>query len=394
MLLIFTANPVVLRESSLNLEVEMKPSKKSSPRRQGKRTNRERKKGITNKICQLRNILQKVISLNKHIAIFTHDNPDPDALGSAFSLSSAIRRMGGECIIFHGGEISHPQTMAIVNLLGINVIRMEEFQADDFGLIIFVDVTSSGQKNLRSTEVKPDVVFDHHDDRPDESVQFFDIREVGATATILLDYLKGLGLELDVEDPESCRIATAIFWAIKTDTKDLTDGSARPPDFEALHILHPFMDGELNKKINEYPRPDYSYEYEAIAEKNGQTQGSMRVIGLGHVAPRRRDVIAYIAEHESPREGTMTVVVFAIIGGSHLHVVIRTKDDKFQKNLFLSSLFGDKNSGGKHGPAGGTAVHLGFLALEEDAKPEEREEQWKLVSMLTVRRSFEFAAGD
>jgi D-arabinose 1-dehydrogenase-like Zn-dependent alcohol dehydrogenase len=69
-------------------------------------------------------LLGKVIeSCNKKLGIFTHDNPDPDAISSAFALKEIAKHYGVEADILYFGEIMHQENRSMVNLLEIPLLK-------------------------------------------------------------------------------------------------------------------------------------------------------------------------------------------------------------------------------------------------------------------------------
>src|SRR4051812_5524902 len=77
----------------------------------------------------------------KRAAIFTHRSPDPDALGSAMALTWFLNKQfpDVEVVSFYSGSISHPQNMAMMNLLETGMRPVEEFDPKLFEFLILVD---------------------------------------------------------------------------------------------------------------------------------------------------------------------------------------------------------------------------------------------------------------
>ena len=66
-------------------------------------------------------------------------------------------------------------------------------------------------------ETPIDVVIDHHPPRAPVEARFVDLRsEVGATCTLMTDYLRQLGV-----DPAG-DLATGLLYGLRTDTKDFS----------------------------------------------------------------------------------------------------------------------------------------------------------------------------
>ncbi len=60
----------------------------------------------------------------KHIIVL-QDFPDPDAISSAFAHQLISAAFDIECDIVYSGKVSHQQNVALVKLLGIDLIRFD-----------------------------------------------------------------------------------------------------------------------------------------------------------------------------------------------------------------------------------------------------------------------------
>ena len=93
----------------------------------------------------------------------------------------------------------------------------------------------------RFTEV--DLVIDHHPPQKGYTARFMDLRpNVGATSTLLLEHL------LASERPISERLATAMLYAIKTDTLFLERG-VHPADLRSFFYLYTRANLNILRKI-------------------------------------------------------------------------------------------------------------------------------------------------
>ena len=315
------------------------------------------------------------------IAVFMQDNPDPDSIGSASGLAYLAKKInpGISVQVFHGGEVSHPQNRTMVNLLNIDLKKVGSSNCDfsSFDLKIFVDVASSGKKNLQTIEVEPDIIIDHHEDNPDGSFLLKDIRAVGSTATIISDYIFKLGYEFLEDSEEDVAAATALFFGIENDTGNLVSENTKQIDIDCFLRLLRYVDINVITNIRDYPIPRYFFELEEVANKNRQIDGSVLVTGLEFLKPERRDGIPYIADKFLRMEGIETVVAFAIIGND-LIASLRTTNKAINLNSVCHGIFGEQFSGAKQG-AGGARVPLGIMAPPNN-DPEVRSLVWEAVA--------------
>jgi nanoRNase/pAp phosphatase (c-di-AMP/oligoRNAs hydrolase) len=297
------------------------------------------------------------------VAIFLQDNPDPDAIGSALGLSWLIKKINSGLItnIYYGGEVSHPQNRTLVNLLNIQMKRVDgQKDYEEYELKILVDVASAGKKNLQSVMVQPDIIIDHHEDNPEGDYILKDIRVIGATATIICDYIRASGFDLDSEVEEDTNVATALLFAIENDTCNLVSENTRQLDADCFLYLLNRVDINILTNVRDYPIPRYFFELEGIANKNKQIVGSVLVTGLEYLKKERRDSLPYIADKFLRMEGIETVVAFGIIE-DHLVASLRTTNKSISLNNICHSIFGEAYSGAKTG-SGGARVPLGIIA--------------------------------
>ncbi len=327
------------------------------------------------------------------IGIFTQDNPDPDAIGSAFALAWLIRKInsGLSCQIFHGGEISHPQNRTFVNLLNLGMKRVDSGRDyRDLALRILVDVASPGKKNLQSADFHPDIIIDHHQDNPEGDFLLKDIRLVGATATIICEYIIKLGYDLDPEVEEEANVATALLFGIESDTGNLVSESTRQLDIDCFLYLIKRIDINVMTEIRDYPIPRYFFELEEIAIKNKQIVGSVLVTGLEYLKADRRDSLAFMADKLLRMEGIETVVVFGIID-DHLVASLRTVNKSLSLNSLCHAIFGEQYSGAKT-RAGGARVPLGIIA-PQNADDHVRSMVWEALKTKLTGEIFEKISG-
>lgn len=343
---------------------------------------------------ELKKMMQAVKRRGKKIAVFTHNNPDPDALAAAFGFKLIAAELGCGCEIFYGGEISHPQNQTLVKLFQIEPRRKDKFKPDVYGKIAYVDAASPEQANMEGVDLIPDIIIDHHTTEPNKKTEVCDIRPVGASCSIIVDYIKNLNLKLDKENEYHVRVATALHFGIINDTHEMTV-NVHKLDWDALSFLSEYVDDALYKQVNKrYPRPEYFYEFEARAENNHVKCGTVLVAGLEYVSPKRRDVIPHVADHQLNREGTETVLVLGIVG-NFLHASVRSKDVKLNTEEFLGNLFGEENSGAKlDGSSGAAEVSLGPLAPDDHNSEEAKSKFWQGYYSVIIEKVQRYAAMD
>lgn len=315
--------------------------------------------------------LEKVIVDCNKLGIFTHDNPDPDAISSALALKEIARYYGVDADILYYGDIMHQENRAMINLLEIEMMKANEVELGQYDKFAIVDCSKPGVNNSIPSDIKVSIVIDHH---PNEGVEseFVDLRaDVGACATILTEYLK------EMKITPSRTLATALFFGIKTETNDFKK-NARTADFLASAFLYPFVDHELIEKMEGPAISTETLDILATAIKNRQVYSSFLISFAGYIT--NRDALPQAADFLLRLEGISTVLVFGILKDK-VFISARNKDVRINIGDVLKRAFGDVGSAGGHAHAGGAQIPLGIFGDVTD-----RDSLAKLVTEAIKRR--------
>lgn len=148
------------------------------------------------------------------VYIQTHNYPDQDALASAYGLQELLRHKGIESTICYQGEIDKANTVTMTEELDLRLYDVDDLPITPEDEIILVD-GQKGNVNLEELVGIEIACIDHHPQQDVDSYRFYDIRKVGACATILAEYF----FENDI--PVSEKVATALVYGIKMDTANL-----------------------------------------------------------------------------------------------------------------------------------------------------------------------------
>ena len=152
----------------------------------------------------------KGLSKESKVAIFCHDNPDPDALASALAMEAVCTSLGHLPTIYHGGLIEHQQNQAMVRLLGISLRRIIlDWELDDVlneaDCIVTVDFHQPGANNVLPEECVPHIIIDHHaSDKPVSADVAFLRPEYSATSSLIANLLMNMSVDM------TPRLATAL----------------------------------------------------------------------------------------------------------------------------------------------------------------------------------------
>jgi len=309
---------------------------------------------------------------NGTLAIVVHDNPDPDAIASALALKTIAESFNVRSSILYHGEIGHQENKAFVNLLGIDLNRMDEHDISDFDEIAMVDCAVPGTNNMLPDGTHLGIVIDHHPLGDAEiDADFLDVRpNVGASATILTKYLQELNVEI------GSTLATALLYGIRTDTLDFkrnTDSA----DLSAASFLYPLSDHEV---LDQLERPSMSIETLDIlgeAINNRQVIGSYLLSNVGVV--RDRDALPQAADYLLNLEGVSTSIVFGV-SDEKIYISGRSNDIRVRLGEVLKQAFGESAAGG-HSTAAGAQISLGLFNDTKD-----RQTLLRLVNEAVVKK--------
>ncbi|MBD3314669.1 MAG: hypothetical protein GF344_02680 [Chitinivibrionales bacterium] len=234
--------------------------------------------------------LRKRILPASSVLIATHDYPDPDCLASAWGIYHLLRHWGIENpVITFGGFVGRSENRTMLRVLGMKVKPLVVVTPTDFERVILVDTfPASGNLSL-PTKARTDAVIDHHPRANSDSTSFFcDVREeIGATSTLVTQYLRAAHCPI----PET--LATALFYGIKTDTRDMSRNVSHE-DLECYRTLFDWVDHRLLSRIE---FPDRDVEYFRMLHRAAGNMLLLQKVGYTHLGlVSTPDHIAEIAD--------------------------------------------------------------------------------------------------
>ncbi len=338
--------------------------------------------------------LLKGRSGERHVVIL-QDFPDPDAISCGLAYRCLVAQWGIETDLVYGGRISHQENLAMVNLLGINIMQCEsdEVPSERYQGSVFVDgqgTTSCLVERMERAGIPVLIVVDHHAQQDRLKPLFSDIRPaVGACASIFVDYMQG-GLLPLVAKAEHRKLATALMHGIISETGALIEAQAQ--DFTAAAYLQPFCDRELLNEILHQQRSHQVMEVIHLALENRVIRSGYCISGVGYLRADDRDALPQAADFLLTEEMVHTVIVFGIVQGEReeIHGSLRTTRLTLSPDQFLKDALGRMASGSHYGGgkarAGGFEIPLGFLAGHDD--PELSKLKWDTFKAKIQKKFF------
>ena len=312
----------------------------------------------------------------RHVVVI-QDFPDPDAISSAFAHQLISASFDIAVDILYAGKISHQQNVALVKLLGINLIHYDKaLPLGEYAGAVFIDnqgtTSESIVEALEAASVPVLIVVDHHEAQKRLEAEFSDIRRTGATATIYAGYLEQGLVALEKSRKEHGMVATALMHGIMTDTGNFVRAAAE--DFHAASFLSCFTDADLLEYIMSQARSKQVMEIIRRALGNRVTVESISIAGIGYLRAGDRDAIPQAADFLLTEENVHTAIVYGIVTGEEWEETLigsmRTSKltidlDDFIKDVFGRDAAGRYFGGGKLS-AGGFNIPIDFLAGTHD----------------------------
>ena len=278
------------------------------------------------------------------LGIITHKNPDPDAISSAMALAEIARHANGKTLatrIFYEGNIGHQENRTFVNLLDIKMERLTIDALQKCTYLALVDCSGPGANNDVPPQTGINIIIDHHKEGKHISTKssFVDIRPgIGATASILTQYLQ----ELDV--PVDKRVATALLYGIRTDTKEFKR-NVTPQDLNYAGFLLPLTDTDLLDKIMSPSMSQETLDVIGNAIQNRKIQSGYLFSNVGYVM--NRDALPQAADLLISLEGVNTALVYGITDND-IVISARNRDVRLHIGNALSEAFGEMGDAGGH----------------------------------------------
>ena len=291
------------------------------------------------------------VSGAESVLILPHNDPDPDAIASALALRYLLEhRLATKAVIAYKGIIGRAENRAMVRYLGSPVRRLTAQDWRQAMPIALVDTQPGTGNNALPPGSTASIVIDHHPwAEATAAARFADIRtEVGATSTILTEYLQIAGLE------PAPPLATALFYGIKSDTLGLGRG-ASPADANAYFYLQPRVDVEALVEIEraQVP-PDYFKSLTATL----QAARIYDTVVISYMGPLKYpELAAEMADLLLRLQGTQWVMCMGTYQET-LILAVRTRRPRGGAGQLVRSIVGDRGTAGGHGTMAGGQVPL------------------------------------
>ena len=264
-------------------------------------------------------------------------NADPDSMASVLALKRLFWRKVKRTFTYRTNAITRADNLAFVKLLKIDVKHIRRMKSSEITKWAILD--SQPHHDEHFSKHRFDIIIDHHPTGPAVEAQFLDVQEdYGANSTLMTEYLRAAKIK------PSPRLATALFYGIKTDTDNFLRTST-PSDINAFRYLYPFTNINILKKIESSELTKKSLASFRNAMDNLEFHKDVAFIPMGKV--RNPDVLVMIADFFLKMEE----VTWCIVSGLHGHklvIIFRHAGFRHDAGKVAHKLFCEWGSAGGH----------------------------------------------
>lgn len=293
---------------------------------------------------------------------------DPDAIAAAMAVKRLLWRKVAGVTIANINLIERTDNLVLIRLIGIAMTPFQKVDLKRFNRIVLVD--SQPNHNPVLAELKPHVIIDHHPVTDSGSqVPFADIRpKYGASATIMVEYLRAARIK------PSAKLATALYFAIKTDTADFARNT-QMEDLQAFQFVFRLTNVALARRIEsaEIRRGFLKFFKKALDDVH--IRKGHAFVHLGAVT--NPDVCVQIADFLMHIDS----VNWSIVSGLHQRkLVIILRNDGIRKDAgkLAKQSFGRWGSAGGHKSAARAELPLENLLSEINVEDPKKLSRWMI----------------
>ncbi|OPL13364.1 MAG: hypothetical protein AVO39_03600 [delta proteobacterium MLS_D] len=332
--------------------------------------------------------LLDLASGKRSILIVCHNNPDPDAMAAAQALKVIffLQKPKRKVFIAYGGIVGRAENRQMMRRLKIEMTSIKDISFRDFSLVCLIDSQPRTGNNDIPRAVCPHVVIDHHPLKTaTKKCDFYDVRPgYGSSSTILTEYLR------ELEIPVDKRLATALFYGLKTDTGGFSR-SVTKADLETFNFLAPRVAPRTLAAIENPPVPKTYYLKYVEAIESCVVYQNVIVTDLGKIG--NPDIPAEMADFLLRMEAIRWVLAMGEYR-DELILSVRTSRKGWWAGKIALRILRGLGTGGGHERAAGGKVSLAGMSPEERKAVRERvaERLLKVVGVGDVTGKPLFAA--
>lgn len=296
--------------------------------------------------------LLKIGERGGRVLILMQNNPDPDAIASAYALRHILKmKCKKRAIIGFGGMLGRAENRAMVQELKLDIRHIRPKGLGVYETVCLVDAQPRSGNNVLVGERGAAIVIDHHvlPKRKRWSAELCDVRpHYGATATILYEYLLAAQLR------PNARLATMLYYGIQSDTQEL-GREANDADIAAFQALVPQAEKRRLARIRRAPLPPEYFAMLSDALTHSETSGTSVVTLLRDAA--QPDMFAEIADLTLRLDSARTSVCYGPFEGV-VYLSARAADARGNAAARMRKVVKGIGTGGGHRSMAGGQVPI------------------------------------
>lgn len=279
--------------------------------------------------------LHEAANSNDTLAILI--NADPDSIASALALKRLFWRKVKRVHIVRINKIERADNLAFIDLLNLRLQHVRNFKSSEATKWAIVD--SQPNHHEEFDKFPFEIIIDHHPVSTNINAAFIDIQEsYGANSTILTEYLKASKIK------PSPRLATALFYGIKTDTNSFVRATVSN-DIKAFRYLYEFANLNIIKKIESSEMTKKNLPSFKLAIERLSFVKQTAVIHMGEV--NDADTLVLMADFFMKLAEATCSIVSGILD-QKLIVIFRNAGFRRNAGKLAQKMFGHVGSAGGH----------------------------------------------
>lgn len=286
---------------------------------------------------------------------------DPDAIASAVAVKRLLWRKVSQVTIASVNQVKRPDNLRLLESLKLKLESLSSVNTQNFSRLVIVD--SQPDHSPQTTCLSFDVVIDHHPFSPVTQIEmpaYVDIRpEVGATATMMSGLLKTAKIK------PNQKLATALFYAIKTDTQNFVR-QGQIEDMKSFRWLYPFIHPDLLSHIERAPIARSSFK-KVIGALSGAVFNGNNAYSFLSKADHA-DTLVIVADFLMKVSGVGRGIAAGICGQT-LVIIFRSGGLRQDIGKFAKQAFDEFGSAGGHKNMARAEIPLANLDAKVKSSP-------------------------
>ena len=295
--------------------------------------------------------LREIVTFDDTLGVMI--NADPDSIACAIALTRLFWRKVKKTIVYHINNIQRADNLSLIKLLKIELRHIRHLDKNQITKWAILD--SQPGHDRAFSKIAFDIIIDHHPVNGQSRARFMDIREdYGACSTIMTEYLRALKIK------PSPRLATALFYGIKTDTDNFARPSL-PNDINAFQYLYEMSNLHIIKKIEFSELSKKTLPGFRKAMENIIFVRDIAFIHMGNV--NNPDILVMVADFFMK----MAEVSWCIVSGVYVHkLIVILRNAGFRRNAgkMAEKAFSQWGSAGGHQSAARAEIPLKNIESE------------------------------